>query len=365
MKNKYVLFAGPYPPPVHGQSFAFKMAYDNYHDYKILISQNLEERNNLYKIWLTKICIYKYLVTFLTKNISVVYLTGSRSRLGAFKDIVLIILAKGHGAKVINHIHAAHFNKFLNSLPTLVSTLYCSAYRKVDVFVCLLHDMKKEYKEFELSSRIEVVENFYDPIMDSSKEHELHIEEPIVISYFSNLIFSKGIFDLIEAFEIANSKYPNIRLQIAGSYGEDSYMSAVQVKEKLSKCLLLNSNIKYVGSKYGKAKIDFLQRSQIFVLPSFYSSEAFPISILEAMRAGNAIILTDHHYLAKLITKEQGIVIPASNIEALVQALASLIDDKERLLDMRRNNRVYSSVNYSMYKYSNRLNSIIQSLTKE
>ncbi|NOT36006.1 MAG: glycosyltransferase family 4 protein [Saprospiraceae bacterium] len=363
--NKYILFAGPYPPPIHGQSYAFKMAYDHFKEPKILISQNLESSNKLVRTARALRSIINYFLIFNKYDISVVYLTGSRSVLGSLKDVILIRLAKFKNARIINHIHAAHFNKFLESLPSYLKKLYYTSYKKVDVFVPLLLEMVHEYKEFEKSARIEVVENFYDPGMNllqvPIKSHQS--SDSIVISYFSNLIFSKGIFDLLDAFLLLQKKFPAVLLQIAGNYGSDSFMSAEEVKLKFQP-YLENKSIEYCGVLQRDAKIKFLTRSHIFILPSFYTSEAFPISILEAMRCGNAIIVSDHHYLPGIVGKEGGSIVEARNINAISDSIETMLEHPEELKTIRSHNVKFASSHYSLDKYINKLYSIIQHTSK-
>lgn len=358
--DSYVLFVGPYPPPIHGQSYAFKMAYDHYPNPKIMISQNLETNNVLLRIWKAIKCIVSYFYTFNKYKISVVYVAGSRSVLGSFKDVILFHLASRHKAKIIDHVHAAHFHKFLDELPGFLKNYYIRSYKKVNVFIALLPEMRSEYDDFATTAKLEVIENFFDPKMNllESNPSDHSLSEPIVISYFSNLIYSKGIFDLLEAFLKLKKNYSNIKLQIAGNYGSDSYMNAEEVRQKLIP-YLQNSDIQYAGILQRIEKIKFLQRSQIFVLPSYYSSEAFPISILEAMRCGNAIIVSDHHYLPGLVDSSRGRVVNSKDPDSICAALEELILSHEVLNSMRKKNIDYASQKYSLNNYTTRINHII------
>lgn len=359
MPSEYVLFAGPYPPPVHGQSFAFKMAYDNFRNNKILLSQNLEVRSNKLRVWMTIKTLFHYIYLFSKYKINVVYLAGSRSMLGAFKDIVLIQLSRWNGARVVNHVHAAHFNLFLQRLPGFVRIIYQRAYKKVNVFICLLPQMKEEYKDFQQTASIEVVENFYDPAMDLLEDHDIASFAEPVMCYFSNLIFSKGIFDAVEAFLICKKKFPTLKFRVAGSYGSDAWMNANEVRGRFESLLKKHPDIHYEGPVYKQAKTNFLRSAEIFVLPSFYSSEAFPISILEAMRQGNAVIVSDHHYLSGIVNVETGKVVPPRNPEALAVAINDWLSQPEELLKIRGRCREFAKSRFELSRYGQHLYTII------
>jgi len=64
-------------------------------------------------------------------------------------------------------------------------------------------------------------------------------------------------------------------------------------------------------------------RNYIFCLPTYYPNEGQPISILEAMANGCAIVTTDHGGIKDVVTKENGIFVGKSNPCDLKNALQS------------------------------------------
>lgn len=54
----------------------------------------------------------------------------------------------------------------------------------------------------------------------------------------------------------------------------------------------LEGMVVYHGRKYGKDKEAFLNGAEIFVFPTFYHNECFPLVLLEAMEHGVACIST-------------------------------------------------------------------------
>jgi len=72
-----------------------------------------------------------------------------------------------------------------------------------------------------------------------------------------------------------------------------------------------------------------LARAQIFVLSS--RSEAFPRSVLEAMRAGLAVVASDVGGVAEALDNgRNGILVPRGDAQALAKALGALIKDADQ-----------------------------------
>ncbi len=72
----------------------------------------------------------------------------------------------------------------------------------------------------------------------------------------------------------------------------------------------------------------FLPYCNLFVLPSF--AEGMPNAALEAMACGLPLVLTDTGGAEELI-KENGVVVPKGNVEALTRTLKELLTAPERL----------------------------------
>lgn len=357
-----ILFVGPYPPPVNGQSNAFKMAYDHYEFSKLLINQNFEKLSKFHKLFSTLHVFGLYIKSFFDYSIDIIYLSGSRSLLGAFKDVVLILLFKTRGIPIINHIHAANFNQFIDGLPVLVKQIYLFAFRKMDIIICLLEEMQLEYSSNFPSSKVCVVHNFYDPILDKVEVVIPKHKDVVIITYFSNLMFSKGIFILLDAFELIHNHDLNIELHIAGGFSDDEFMTRKEVKIKFEEYLKKNTKIKYFGSVYDHQKIEFLLNSDIFVLPTFYKSEAFPISILEAMRTGSCIITTQHHYLPNLISERNGQCVKSKSVIDLSNAIRFYLNRTELLKSIQEYNIKYATKSFNVSFYLEKIDQIIENV---
>ena len=88
----------------------------------------------------------------------------------------------------------------------------------------------------------------------------------------------------------------------------------------------IGAKVKLVGALPREVVLKALSESHVFVLTSRY--EGFPISILEAMSMGLAVIASDVGGIREAVTPECGILIGRGDKEALQGALARLAEER-------------------------------------
>ncbi|KAB7892674.1 glycosyltransferase family 4 protein [Poseidonibacter ostreae] len=352
-----MLSVGPLLPPIHGQSLAFTRFVDSIeNEKKIVINTNFEDKTKQGKLIGTfkTILLIAFKATFLKYD--VVYFTCSRSFLGSIKDILLINIAILRRVKIVNHLHGSDFYEFLHNSPKWYQKILFSSYNKVNTSIVLLESMKSQFKDFK-NMKIIVIPNFYDKELDIKlvKKEKNRIN----LIYLSNIMSSKGIFELLDAFEELINTYDNIYLTIAGGYIADEFMTISEVKEKFTSKIKGNNLVRYVGKTFGEEKIKLLQRSDIFVLPTYYKSEAFPISILEAMATGNVIVTTNYKYLPDVIKEKNGVLVEPKSVESLSTGIKSVLKNVTKLREIQDYNIIESKRKYSFEKYLENLNKIV------
>jgi glycosyltransferase involved in cell wall biosynthesis len=99
----------------------------------------------------------------------------------------------------------------------------------------------------------------------------------------------------------------------------------------LAQQLGIAGRVRFLG--YSPDVSAVLARAQIFALSS--RSEALPRSVLEAMRAGLPVVASDVGGLSELVDNGvNGALVPRGDAEALSAALAGLIEDPPRRLQL-------------------------------
>lgn len=142
----------------------------------------------------------------------------------------------------------------------------------------------------------------------------------------------KGLDCLIKAFRTLNNK--DTQLVIAGDGA---------IRSKLEEMARGYENIIFTGYVAGIAKRELYESADIFSLPSHY--ETWGLVVNEAMHHGLPVIITDAMGSTDIVDGN-GIVIPAGNIDALVEALDYLIQNHDVRINMGNKSReIISSIN--------------------
>lgn len=96
--------------------------------------------------------------------------------------------------------------------------------------------------------------------------------------------------------------------------------------EKLACQLGIRDQVEFLGDR--KDVPSLLASSQVFVLASTF--EMSPVSILEAMRAGLAVIASNSGGACEAIVEgESGLLVPSGSAEALAQALSRVLENRD------------------------------------
>ncbi len=215
-----------------------------------------------------------------------VYFTPKLSPLGFISLISYYKMCLKHNKPYTLHIHGrALIDTYKNHkwirkyIKKYVGLAKCT--------IALTNKLKEEMHTLFGCGNFDVVGNFaQDSIMlkenDFDKKTTVIKKKPMQICYMSNVIESKGIFDLIDAI----GSDENFVLKVAGRIFPNE-------KNRFEKCLQEHSNVEYIGFVSDEQKKELLMESAVFCLPTRYPTEAQPIALIEALCMGCIIVATD------------------------------------------------------------------------
>ncbi|MCA1062619.1 glycosyltransferase family 4 protein [Rossellomorea sp. AcN35-11] len=154
----------------------------------------------------------------------------------------------------------------------------------------------------------------------------------VVISCIARLGPRKGHSDLFNALSRIKTVSTDIEVQIVGD-GEMRETLEAQVQS------LRLSNVRFLGKRDDIPAI--LSKTDIFVLPTI--NDNLPISIIEAMHSGSAILTTDCGGITEIIHhNDTGIIVQPGNVSQLANHLKHLITNEPLRRKLGSNASLYA-----------------------
>jgi glycosyltransferase involved in cell wall biosynthesis len=169
----------------------------------------------------------------------------------------------------------------------------------VDTFIFTSRILGERTEGYIPSSKRRVVPYTIDEkVRCTDAEVEAKIEErlgksSLQVLYLSNMIETKGYYDLAEAIEQFNADSENsATVHFVGDWLSSEARN--RFTQKLSE--YAHADKMHVhGRIEDRSRVrQMMLKSDVFVLPTYYPNEAQPISIIEALNAGTPIISTRH-----------------------------------------------------------------------
>jgi glycosyltransferase involved in cell wall biosynthesis len=160
----------------------------------------------------------------------------------------------------------------------------------------------------------------------------------------ARLIREKGIIEYIDAARTLKRRYPQAAFRILGSF--DDHPSCV--KKSQIEAWQREGTIEYLGVV--KDVRPSIACASVFVLPSYYG-EGTPRSTLEAMAMGRPIITTNTPGCRETVVEEEnGFLVPAKDVTALVEAMEKFILRPGLLAPMGKQSRRIATEKYDVQK---------------
>ncbi len=357
MVRRKILLVGSLPPPYTGQAAMFEPVVRAFSPGEIRVI-NITRYNSRHLNTLCTFLASVWVVLLNMRRLSCIYLTPSRSLTGCVKDLPALILGRWLRIPVVIHLHGYNFRTFYRDSGWLKPLLHY-AYGRVTTAIVLHERMREETADFPRMT-VKVVANCYpqEPVREPEKA------EKIQILYLSAIMHRKGILEFLAASEMILRQHPAVEVVVAGALWTDDTMGLREITNRFNGEMqrlgeLFPGRIRYAGLAIGKEKEHLLESATIFVFPSWHPSEAVPISLLEAMRYGNAVVATRHNFLKEILPEGSGILTEPRSPEALATAVSELLNDREMLYKMQENNIQRAKLLYSPERFHKKIREVI------
>jgi len=266
------------------------------------------------------------------------------------KSIVLLI-ARLAGSKTIFHLHGGGFRDFATREAGplmrywIRHTLECSS-----VVIALSEGWAGFVHGFAPAAKVAVVPN--SVALPPQSGHDA--EEPARILFLGRLEAAKGVFDLLAAGALLARDFPALRLVFGGTGDADA------VRRRAAE-LGIADRIELPGWIGPQERDAELARAAVFCLPSH--AEGLPMSMLEAMAAGKAVVATSVGGIPETLRDgDNGLLAPPRDDRALAGALASLLGDPPLRARLGQRARATIEQHYSTEVVCGQLSAIYRQL---
>lgn len=358
-KHKKILIIGPFPDPISGVSLANKVVREvlieeGYQTHIIDTSfPDFEEKIGNFsfkKLWFYLRLNVKSYTVF---KYNTIYFTPGQTFFGIAKYTVFIVLAYLLRKEMIIHVHGNHVHKAYESLQGVKKKIYYFLMTKFSKGIVLSTSLKKNLTTFLKEDQIYVLPNFAEDYLSENAEVQ-HNNQQLRLVYLSNLMEEKGILILLEALKVLEEQQISYEARIAGNIDAKN---ATEIDRRIKEL----NHTRYVGVVKGKEKKELLDWANVFTLPTFYTMEGQPISIIEALATGNVIVTTAHAGIPDIITEQKhGFFVKKESVDDLVTVFKKLSKQPENIQTIRANNQRYFLNNFTIKKFKSKLVKIIQ-----
>ncbi len=360
---KSILFIGPFPEPTTGVSLANQVLAENIKRHQEIKVQKINTSfakfdEKLGAFSFSKLLFYLRLNFYAYKIIksNIVYITPGQTFFGVLKYALFICGTKLLNKELIVHVHGNHLGKEYSLLSGLKKQVFKTLLSCTSKGIVLSESLIGNMSPFIPFSKIFILYNFVEDYLfeDKSILIKKSKEKGIRIFFLSNLMEEKGIFNLLEALLKLEEDGFNYEAKIAGNI-DDTH------KERILSYFKKLKHTKYIGVVSGQKKKDLLLWGNVFILPTFYTMEGQPISILEAMATANLVITTKHAGIPDVFENDvNGFYINKQDPESIVDKIKKANNNTNIAEKIRQTNFLTAIEKYKTINFIEGFKDIIQ-----
>ena len=221
------------------------------------------------------------------------------------RSILFIRLAKMMRRKVVVHIHGGGFKEYYASNPEFV--------RKYLLMANCVIALSESWREFFVSkvglSNVQIVHNIVPP----PQKESIEVDGVLHGLFLGKICKDKGIYDLLRAIELERDNLTERFLLHVGGDGEVDQLQHFILEHGLQDVVCYEGWVDLSRKSY------LLNLCRLYILPSYI--EGLPISILEAMSYGEAILSTPIGGIPEVVTPDIGKLVSPGDVSALAVQL--------------------------------------------
>ena len=331
MKKTHILFILHLPPPVHGAAMVGQHIHDS-----ALINNDFESRfinlttasgmDDIGRFKLKKIRPFLHLLRQIRHSVKefrpeLVYITPNAGGGPFYKDFIVVSMLKRMGCRLVAHYH----NKGVSTRQDrpLDNCLYRSFFQGLKVLL-LSERLYPDIAKYVRREDVLICPNGIPCVVPPAVKEASAVPR---ILFLSNLLIEKGVLVLLDALKLLKENGLSLACDLVGGETADIDASRLdcEVRERD-----LQDIVKYHGKRLGAEKEAIIGQANIFVFPTFYQNECFPLVLLEAMAHTLPCISTDEGAIPDIIDDGvTGLIVKKRDATDLAEKIEILLQDTE------------------------------------
>ncbi len=290
-------------------------------------------------------------------NPDIIHINPSLAWVAIIRDYIFTKYAKKKGFSVIFCVGGwdKSISRFFHK-KTILSRFFYKIFTSPDNILVLANSFKNELIELGINPKKIHITTM---MVESEKFNpgERVFKPPYTLLFCSRIETLKGIYQLLDAFQLIQQKYPQTKLIFVGQGSEFGNLN-----NKISD-LRKGENVQCVGYKAGLEKIYFFTNADMLILPSF--TEGFPNVFCEALASGLPFIGTHVGGLVDVFQDgKEGLVISSMppSPQEISEKIITLIENNILMKQISENNLCEAKEKYDVKVVMGKLDALYQEI---
>lgn len=254
------------------------------------------------------------------------YPPSGPNKVPVLRDIILLGSTRWIFRHVAFHFHAGGVSTFEKELPALIRPLYRFAYREPALAIRTAPQNPEDGLALG-AVRSVVVPNGIEDARGTVPERTAAHGERLIVLFTGVLIPSKGVTDLLRAFQLALARGLDAELQLMGKWGDLTFEQ--ECKAFVREHGLLD-RVVFLGVLSGPEKYLRFAACDVFCFPSYFEAESFGLVLVEAMQFAKPVVSTHWRGIPSVVADgRSGFLVPIRDPHAVAEKLVLLGGDPE------------------------------------
>lgn len=364
MNKPKVFILGKLPPPYFGPAVAtqvilqskLKEKFELIHINTVLNTQMEYIGRFAWQKTIKGLFIYiNYIRQLIKYKPELILIPHGQTTPAFLKDSVFIFLGWLIGSHVLLHLRGSDWKNWLSGVTKFTKWYVLKILKLTSGVIVLGEKLRHLFSEDFSEDQIFVVPNganYEFPDMPVKKFNSSKI------LFFSNLLPSKGVEDVLQAIRIIKKdNLKEIHWTFAGEWANDEFRKNCNEYVRVHKL-----DITFSPPAIGDMKVELFSNSDIFIFPP-RNPEGHPWVVIEAMAAGLPIISTDQGAITEsVINNVNGFIVEPQAPEEIAEKIKYLTNNPEEKIRMGKESRRIYEENFTEDKMVERLSNVFNQI---